>query len=111
MRLFWVGLVLLASCERQSKISCKDAPLVTYNNFGQGFLSEHCQGCHASTAPDRNDAPEEITFDTADEAWEKAEDILLQATGEEPLMPPRGGVSEEDRLRLEVWLTCAPEGN
>jgi hypothetical protein len=32
--------------------------------------------------------------------------ILGVAVGQEPTMPPRGGVDEEDRYLLEVWLTC-----
>ena len=37
--------------------ACADAPVVTYETFGAGFLLENCQSCHASTAPDRKGAP------------------------------------------------------
>jgi len=87
---------------------CDGAPVTTWDNFGAGFLKENCQPCHASTVPeeDRQLAPTDVTFDTEDDVWSLAEAILLRATGEAPTMPPRGGVSDDDRYRLEVWLTC-----
>lgn len=89
---------------------CADAPVVTYNNFGEGFLLANCQSCHASTAPDRHEAPEDVTFDTVEQAWAWAGAILAAATGEAPEMPPRGGIDEDDRVRLEWWLRCAEGG-
>ena len=85
---------------------CADAPVVTWNSFGEGFLRENCQSCHASTAPDRHDAPEETVFDTLEDALANADRILARATGDDPTMPPEGGVDEDDRARLEIWLTC-----
>jgi len=87
---------------------CDGAPVTTWDNFGAGFLKENCQPCHASTVAvdDRQLAPVDVTFDTEADVWPLAEQILLQATGDEPAMPPRGGVTEDDRYRLEVWLTC-----
>ena len=85
---------------------CVDAPVLTWNNFGQGFLIENCQTCHASTSPNRYGAPAGVTFDTRDQALQWEDRILARATGEAPSMPPGGGVSEDDRYRLEVWLTC-----
>lgn len=89
---------------------CDGAPTLAYSNFGEGFLRENCQGCHASTAPDRHGAPEEATFDTVEEAWVWADRILARSTGDSPTMPPRGGVPEDDRTRLEWWLRCGTPG-
>lgn len=89
---------------------CEGVPVVTYESFGRGFLTENCNGCHAATAPDRHDAPENVTFDTVDEVWTWANVILSVATGDAPTMPPRGGASEDDRTRLQWWLECAEEG-
>jgi uncharacterized membrane protein len=83
--------------------------VVTWNNFGQGFLIENCQTCHASTSPNRHDAPEEITFDTEADVSRWKDAILDEATGDDPQMPPEGGVTEDDRYKLEVWLTCFVE--
>lgn len=85
---------------------CADAPVIMWANFGQGFLTENCQSCHASTSADRHDAPEGVVFDTLDDAVAQADRILARATGEAADMPPQGGVSEEDRQKLEIWLTC-----
>lgn len=86
--------------------TCNGAPVTTWDNFGRGFLTENCQPCHASTAPDRQGAPEDVFFDTEVDMWHQATAILNRATGDDPAMPPRGGVTEDDRYRLEVMLTC-----
>lgn len=86
---------------------CKDAPTVTWENFGEGFIKEACQPCHATTAIDRHDAPPTVFFDTEDDVWRWAPQVVDVTTGEAPTMPPQGGVSDEDRYLLEVWLTCA----
>lgn len=89
---------------------CADIPLLNYNNFGQGFMTENCQGCHASTSAERYGAPESVTFDTVDEVWSRAERILERSAGADASMPPAGGVPEDDRAKLEWWLLCAEEG-
>lgn len=85
---------------------CEDAPVVTWENFGQGFTIENCQSCHASTAPNRYGAPPYVVFDTHNDVKTWRERMLDRATGDAPTMPPGGGVSEEDRALLEIWLTC-----
>lgn len=89
---------------------CEDVPTVTYNSFGAGFMTENCQGCHASTAADRYGAPEGVTFDTVKEVWFWKDRILSRSVGDDSSMPPAGGVSEDDRTKLEWWLVCAEEG-
>lgn len=89
---------------------CYGAPALTWDNFGEGFLLAHCQGCHATASPDRHDAPEEVTFDTVEQAWYWAPDILARSTGKDPTMPPLGGTEEVDRQRLWWWLTCGVAG-
>jgi hypothetical protein len=89
---------------------CVEAPVVTYNNFGEGFMVESCQSCHASTAPDRVGAPESVSFDNVEQCWTWRDRILARAAGDEPTMPPLGGVDEDERLLLQIWLTCAEPG-
>ena len=89
---------------------CEEAPLVTYANFGEGFLLANCQICHASTAADRHEAPESVTFDTVDQTWTWADRILDRTTGDDASMPPEGGVSEYDMELLTYWLGCGEEG-
>jgi uncharacterized membrane protein len=89
---------------------CADEPVVTYETFGAGFLTENCQSCHASTAPDRKGAPEGVVFDTVGDAWAQRDRILARAAIDPPEMPPLGGTTADDRARLKIWLTCAEEG-
>ena len=85
---------------------CVDAPVVTWSSWGGGFVSQNCQSCHRSTSTDRHGAPPDVTFDSEADALSTADRILARSTGPEPTMPPSGGVSEDDRYLLEVWLTC-----
>jgi len=85
---------------------CAEVPVVTWDNWGEGFLIERCQACHASTSENRNDAPEEVVFDTREETLAQADRILARAAGEDATMPPEGGVTDDDKFLLTVWLTC-----
>jgi len=89
---------------------CVDAPVVRWTNFGESFITHSCQGCHATVSPDRHGAPDEVDFDSLERVWEQQWLILGVAAGEAPTMPPEGGVDPDDRVRLEWWLRCAPEG-
>ena len=104
------GGPLESSVEDITDPFCVDAPAVRWTNFGEGFILHNCQGCHASSTPDRHGAPEEVDFDTLERVWEQRWLVLGTAAGESPTMPPEGGVSDDDRTRLEWWLRCAPEG-
>ena len=90
--------------------ACATAPVLTWENFGEGFLRENCQSCHATNAPYRSTAdsppPDGIHFDNKNNAIELADRILASSTGTAPRMPPQGGVSEEDREKLTLWLEC-----
>lgn len=104
-------LALLAGCADKGGIAadtglCADAPVLMWANFGEGFMVENCQACHASTSLDRNDAPEGVVFDTLDDVKAQVDRILARATGDDPTMPPQGGVDADDRLRLQIWLSC-----
>jgi uncharacterized membrane protein len=103
-------LLLLLACATAEDPECEGAPVVTYANFGQGFLKERCAGCHAATAPDRYGAPEELTFDTVDEAWAHAPDILDAAAPDDARMPLGAPAPADDRTMLRWWLACAEEG-
>lgn len=110
--MWWLMLACAGTGTGDSVVrdACADTPVVTWNNFGASFVLHNCQGCHASTAADRHDAPESVTFDTVEEVWAQADRVLATAASAEPSMPPRGGVTDDDRQRLEWWLTCAEPG-
>lgn len=84
---------------------CDDAPVVTWENFGAGFVTQNCQACHASGAVARNGAPEAVTFDSEEDTLSFAERILSRVV-DTPTMPPQGGVTDDDRYFTEVWLRC-----
>lgn len=90
---------------------CDGAADLTWDTFGEALLIESCDGCHAATAPDRHDAPADVTFDTKEQAWAWAPRILARATGDAPTMPPQGGVTDDDRTRLYWWLACGTPGS
>ncbi|MDP2312602.1 MAG: hypothetical protein Q8P41_06820 [Pseudomonadota bacterium] len=92
---------------------CGGVPVLTWDTFGQGFLIENCQGCHASGAPERYGAPDDVTFDTVEDAWRWSGRILERVGAgsvDEVTMPPMGGVSADDRTRLRWWLACGAGG-
>ena len=114
MRLMLLALVACSDKPSDSvpldTSSCETLPVVNYANFGEGFITHYCQGCHAGSAPNRFDAPENVTFDTVEDVWTHADRILARAAVDPPTMPPSGGTSEEDRTKLSWWLTCAEPG-
>lgn len=83
-----------------------DVPLESWETFGQGFLSTYCQGCHASESADRHGAPPNVVFDTAADSETWRDQILDAVTSDPPRMPPAGGVPDDERERLRIWLTC-----
>ena len=110
-RLILLSALLVACSDGDPKETadtglCADAPVVTYANFGEGFMTENCQPCHASTTLDRNGAPEDVSFDTLDDVLGHADRILARSAGDDAQMPPSGGVSADDRYLLSLWLTC-----
>ncbi|MEN0066956.1 MAG: hypothetical protein AAGA48_32795 [Myxococcota bacterium] len=97
----------LLGCDGEAPASaCDSGVRQTWETFGQGFMTSQCQGCHASTTPDRFGAPESVVFDTEEDVITFAERILDRATGPDADMPPAGGPTKDDRERLERWIRC-----
>jgi uncharacterized membrane protein len=84
---------------------CADEVDVTYENFGEGFLLTHCQGCHASEAPNRFGAPETVVFDTEADV-EQWRDAIYRVVFEDLTMPPAGGITEDELTLADIWLQC-----
>ena len=111
MRCCLSGLLVLVGCSGPAGTdtaasACADAPRLTWESHGQAILTEHCQPCHASTSTLRNGAPEEVTFDTRDEAVAWKARILATSTSDDPTMPPNIDLPALDRDNLWIWLTC-----
>jgi uncharacterized membrane protein len=85
-----------------------EVPSLTWETFGEGFVTTHCQGCHASTTLDRKGAPDTLVFDSAEDVAARVDLIIDAATADPPRMPPAGGPTADDRERLAIWLTCFP---
>ena len=95
---------LLTSCQQETiNPYCSTAP--TYDDWTKGFLDGKCQSCHASSTPNRHNAPSDITFDGENEAiyWiEKIEETVFF----EESMPPSGGVTDDEKMLLMEWMDC-----
>ena len=116
----WVLLSLLTGCAKEGPVGadsaasataafCANAPTLTWESYGQGFMATYCLACHSANARDRFGAPEDMNFDTAGETWSFQEQIL-SAVVETSTEPPGGGVYAEDKQALEAWLRCAEPG-
>ena len=108
MRILILGLSVACSgepAEDSADLFCQDAPILTWENFGEGLVVERCQSCHASGSESRNGAPEDIYFDTYEDVINHREKILRRVVDEQS-MPPQGGLDDEDILGVEIWLDC-----
>jgi uncharacterized membrane protein len=80
---------------------------LTYASFGQPFLDQWCERCHAASAPSRNGAPPNVTFDTHDDVLKWRDRIFARAADHNSSMPPGpDGPPDADRQRLADWLSC-----
>lgn len=116
---FTVGLVLLsafwggagcAGSDEDDSGYCTDAPAVTYETFGDGFMTQNCRTCHTSGQTVRQGAPDDVNFDDAASVWALKDRVLARAAIDTPTMPPLGGTTEDDRYLLRAWLECGTDG-
>ena len=102
-------LLLAAGCQPApddtADPGCVDAPQVTWESWGQGFLTTYCTSCHSVTSPSRYDAPVGVNFDTLDEVRTYA-GAIRSAVVDKETMPVGGGITDDDRELLEVFLDC-----
>lgn len=77
----------------------------TWAGWTHGFVTGHCQACHAGTSPDRHGAPDAVTFDTLDDALAHA-DAIRTTVLTDPTMPPAGGIRDDELVLLARWLDC-----
>ena len=109
-------ILLLLACTGEPADSgvdtglCADAPITTWDNYGAGFVIQNCTSCHSATADNREGAPEGVDFDSVEEVWDQADRVLARVVTD-ATMPPQGGLTEDDRYRVEVWLTCSEDGS
>ena len=88
-------------------MDCATALAVTWEGWSQGFFLTHCQGCHASTTPDRRGAPDGVAFDDAAATLAQRERVWVRTLDVQD-MPPAGGLTADDRALLAAYLACSP---
>lgn len=100
-----------AACTPSTELSEEPCPpigtLLTYQNFGAGFINSYCQSCHGSQSPDRAGAPADFSFDTVAQIRQHRARIYVRAAGNNTSMPP-GTVAPTpaERDQLGEWLSC-----
>ena len=97
-------LFLFLSCAPQPDTALSCEPTVTWENWGESFFLTWCSSCHAQSATDRQDAPESIFFDSEKDVVLWLDRIQVRVI-EQQTMPVGGGISTDELLLLEEYLT------
>jgi hypothetical protein len=103
----------LAPIPDPTNLNCEQGTALNYENFGEGFMLNHCTMCHASDLPDgyRGGAPISANFDTPEDVQIWRASIIVNAAQVGSTMPPNNNVSSGDLLLFVEWLNCgAPSG-
>ena len=106
MRAAAILVVLAAGADDPLEIedmTCEGTTL-TYENFGQQFMGEHCNLCHSTS---KAGASSGYKFDTHDQIKKHAKRIFIRAAGPNVTMPPGPDDPPElERDQLAEWLAC-----
>jgi hypothetical protein len=114
-----LAVVLLVACGQTplfgppTDATCPPSSPLTYETFGQPFMTHYCTRCHSSTlhAEDRQGAPLQHDFDTHDSILGLIDHIdETAAAGPDATntsMPIGAPIPNHDeRLQLGTWLAC-----
>jgi uncharacterized membrane protein len=99
-----LGFGLLACGNGDQSATC--GPDLTYETFGEPFMTDWCTGCHSDLLlPSmRQNAPLDVNFNTLDDI--RAQSQMIALTVQQATMPPEGGPSDDERQMLVQWLAC-----
>lgn len=89
-------------------IDCAQSTL-TFENFGEPFISNHCLECHASavTGAARNNAPASVNFDSRTLVETQAGRIKARVSaGSMPPSTAASTPSQTERSDLSEWIDC-----
>lgn len=104
-------LVPLLACDDHlygtTEAVCREEAPLTWENFGNDFLDDKCNGCHSHhhTGDDRSDAPEGVDFDTWEGLLLNAERVHTRAV-EDRTMPPATIVPTLELAMFDEWMRC-----
>ena len=107
--LFGVGLLRCSSTFEsfEERLCPSDGSVLTYETFGEDFMTGWCQSCHGSSSGDRRGAPGEYIFDTVEQIRRHKERIYVRSAGSNTSMPPGpDDPSLDEREKLAEWLAC-----
>jgi hypothetical protein len=92
---------------------CPDDSLVTWENFGGGYVISYCTTCHHSALPAdmRQLAPSAMNFETIELIREHAPRIWARAADQNATMPPVGAPGLDERQMFGEWLACGAPTN
>ena len=107
---------LMSGCEGPT---CDREPPLTYENWGEAYISDFCVGCHSSLVEgaERRGATVGVDFNTYGDVMRQVDRIEARGTGPagrpasvparpDFTLPPSGGPNEEQVRIFEEWLTC-----
>ena len=107
--IIWASAFCMFGCGTETPEWCAEEVHVTYAEFGETFLRQHCNGRHGSEADNRHGAPAVVSFDSIENVWTWKDAILRVTTSENPSMPPAWELDAGDVELLQVWLECGSE--
>jgi hypothetical protein len=88
--------------------ACPPNSVLTYENFGEGFMRGQCTGCHSSALPEgaRQNAPITVNLDTYADVRSFGARIYYRSGDQNATMPPAGGPVASERVNLGDWIAC-----
>lgn len=87
---------------------CPSDSVLTWENFGQPYVTSWCTSCHSSALDEehRAQAPLDINFDDLDGVRAHAERVWARSGDQNNTMPPAGVAPGIERAQLGEWLAC-----
>lgn len=97
--------------ETESYIDGRECPpdsVLTYANFGEALMQQHCAGCHGEAVEERyrSGAPLEVNLTSHDQVFEWLDRVYARSADDNTSMPVVDTMSAADRTRLGDWLAC-----
>lgn len=107
----WLWLLAACSTTEQTTVTCTPSP-DTWETFAHGYMTTWCTSCHESSlvGEARYGAQEGVNFDTLSLVRPWGPTLVLWGTGDDPRMPPAGGVPQAQVDRFANWLACGLPG-